>query len=132
MIPPSVPLVIYAILTQESIGKLFVAAVVPGLIAMVGYMIVVQIVVTLRPASGPAGPRVALGRTPEGVGRRWHRCCGVFLVVIVGIYGGWANPDRGRGHRRSGLRHPGGGRRGGMRWRGLRRQRRWARRRPPR
>ena len=36
MIPPSVPLVIYAILTQESIGKLFVAAVIPGLIAMVG------------------------------------------------------------------------------------------------
>jgi len=38
MIPPSVPLVIYAILTQESIGKLFMAAIVPGLIAMVGYM----------------------------------------------------------------------------------------------
>ena len=42
MIPPSVPLVIYAILTQESIGKLFMAAVLPGIIAMLGYMLVVQ------------------------------------------------------------------------------------------
>ena len=39
MIPPSVPLVVYAILTQESIGKLFVAAVIPGLIAVIGYMV---------------------------------------------------------------------------------------------
>ena len=91
MIPPSVPLVIYAILTQESIGKLFMAAIVPGIIAMLGYMLVVQIVVTLNPAAGPAGPRVAW---PERL-----RCLLqvlpvllVFVVVIVGIYGGWANP----------------------------------------
>src|SRR5512142_1101792 len=57
MIPPSVPLVIYAILTQESIGKLFMAAVLPGLIAMVGYMLVVQVLVRWKPEIGPAGPR---------------------------------------------------------------------------
>ena len=91
MIPPSVPLVIYAILTQESIGKLFVAAVLPGIIAMLGYMLVVKIVVTMKPAAGPAGPRVAW---PE----RFRTLLLVFpvllvfLVVIVGIYGGWANP----------------------------------------
>jgi len=91
MIPPSVPLVIYAILTQESIGKLFVAAVLPGIIAMLGYMLVVKIVVSLKPDAGPAGPRVAwperlkslLAVVPVLI---------VFLVVIVGIYGGWANP----------------------------------------
>jgi C4-dicarboxylate transporter DctM subunit len=91
MIPPSVPLVIYAILTQESIGKLFMAAVIPGVIAMLGYMLVVRIVVTLSPASGPAGARVGwnerlvstLNVLPVLV---------VFVVVIVGIYGGWANP----------------------------------------
>ncbi|MBI2355070.1 MAG: TRAP transporter large permease [Deltaproteobacteria bacterium] len=91
MIPPSVPLVIYAILTQESIGKLFMAAVVPGLIAMSGYMIVVKILTTINPAAGPAGPRVPWSErirslllvTPVLI---------VFLVVIVGIYGGWTNP----------------------------------------
>jgi tripartite ATP-independent transporter DctM subunit len=91
MIPPSVPLVIYAILTQESIGKLFMAAVLPGIIAMLGYMIVVRIIVTLKPQAGPAGPvhswserlTTLLSVLPVLV---------VFLVVIVGIYGGWANP----------------------------------------
>ena len=48
MIPPSVPLVIYAVLTQESIGKLFMAAIIPGIIAVVGYMLVIRIVVTLQ------------------------------------------------------------------------------------
>ena len=76
MIPPSVPLVIYAILTQESIGKLFMAAVVPGIIAMIGYMIVVRIMVTLNPAAGPAGPRDAVAgphaRAAAGVARDWR------------------------------------------------------------
>lgn len=91
MIPPSVPLVIYAILTQESIGKLFMAAVLPGIIAMIGYMIVIKIVVTINPAAGPAGPRVAW---PERIKALLQvtPVLGVFVVVIVGIYGGWANP----------------------------------------
>ena len=91
MIPPSVPLVIYAILTQESIGKLFVAAVLPGIIAMLGYMLVVKIVVTLKPEAGPAGPRVAW---PERIRSLLSvlPVLLVFVVVIVGIYGGWANP----------------------------------------
>ncbi len=91
MIPPSVPLVIYAILTQESIGKLFMAAVIPGLIAMLGYMLVVQIIVTINPAAGPAGPEV---RWAEKVTRllQVFPVLLVFVVVIVGIYGGWATP----------------------------------------
>ncbi len=91
MIPPSVPLVIYAILTQESIGKLFVAAVLPGVIAMLGYMLVVKIVVTMKPAAGPAGPRVAWPERFRSLLLVFPVLL-VFLVVIVGIYGGWANP----------------------------------------
>ena len=116
MIPPSVPLVVYAILTQESIGKLFMAAVVPGLIAMAGYMIVVRMVVALNPAAGPAGVRIAwrermsalLGVAPVLM---------VFLVVIVGIYGGWANPTEAAaiGAAACGLLAIAGG----MRWRGV-------------
>ncbi|MEP7184027.1 MAG: TRAP transporter large permease [Betaproteobacteria bacterium] len=91
MIPPSVPLVIYAILTQESIGKLFMAAVVPGIIAMLGYMLVVKIVVTLKPDAGPAGPEVAWSEKLTSL-LAVVPVLLVFLVVIVGIYGGWANP----------------------------------------
>jgi len=91
MIPPSVPLVIYAILTQESIGKLFMSAVIPGIIAMLGYMLVVQIIVTLKPAAGPAGPRVAWSERLRSL-LLVSPVLLVFIVVIVGIYGGWANP----------------------------------------
>jgi tripartite ATP-independent transporter DctM subunit len=91
MIPPSVPLVIYAVLTQESIGKLFMAAIIPGLLALLGYLLVIRIVVTLKPDAGPAGARVPTAvalRSLVGV----IPIVLVFLVVIVGIYGGWANP----------------------------------------
>jgi tripartite ATP-independent transporter DctM subunit len=117
MIPPSVPLVIYAVLTQESIGKLFMAAVVPGLIAMVGYMGVIRLLVTLNPAAGPAGPKVnwsgrlaaLIGVTPVLL---------VFAVVIVGIYGGWANPTEAAsiGAAACGLLAVV---KGGMRWEGI-------------
>ena len=91
LIPPSVPLVIYAILTQESIGILFMAAVLPGIIAMLGYMLVVRIVVTLNPGAGPAGPTVALAEKLKSLFSVIPVLL-VFVVVIVGIYGGWANP----------------------------------------
>ncbi|MBK6851650.1 MAG: TRAP transporter large permease [Burkholderiales bacterium] len=91
MIPPSVPLVIYAILTQESIGKLFMAAVLPGIIAMVGYMLVIQIIVGMKPHMGPAGARVAWPERIKSLVEVLPVLL-VFVVVIVGIYGGWANP----------------------------------------
>ncbi|GAB7533371.1 TRAP transporter permease [Pseudomonas sp. 3A(2025)] len=90
LIPPSVPLIIYAVLTQESIAKLFIAAIVPGVIAILGYMLVLRIMVaresqaTLSPkASGAERVKALINVSPV---------IGVFLVVIVGIYGGWANP----------------------------------------
>lgn len=91
MIPPSVPLVIYAILTQESIGKLFMAAVLPGIIAMIGYMLVIKIIVTMNPAAGPAGPRASWAKRLKALAQVAPVLL-VFVVVIVGIYGGWANP----------------------------------------
>ena len=91
MIPPSVPLVIYAILTQESIGKLFMAAIVPGIIAMLGYMLVVRIVVSINPRAGPAGQLASWSEKLTSLLAVFPVLL-VFLVVTVGIYGGWANP----------------------------------------
>jgi C4-dicarboxylate transporter DctM subunit len=118
MIPPSVPLVIYAILTQESIGKLFMAAVLPGIIAMIGYMIVVSIYVRVKPGSGPAGPAVPWSEKVRSFLDVLPVLL-VFIVVIVGIYGGWANPTEAAsiGAAACGVIAVVGGR---MRWPGLR------------
>lgn len=91
LIPPSVPLIVYGILTQESIGKLFMASVLPGLIAIAGYMAVVLIMVYRDPSAGPAAEC-------QPWSMRWKRLLEispvavVFFVIIVGIYGGWATP----------------------------------------
>jgi len=117
MIPPSVPLVIYAILTQESIGKLFMAAVLPGLIAMVGYMLVIRLMVAWQPDSGPAAPRAPWSERLRALAAV-APVFGVFAVVIIGIYGGWANPTEAAaiGAAACGVLAVVNG---GMRWRGL-------------
>src|SRR5690606_9585617 len=62
LIPPSVILVIYAILTEQNIAKLFVAAFVPGIVAAAGYMVAIAITARLRPASaGKPYPRKPYG-----------------------------------------------------------------------
>ncbi len=90
LIPPSVPLVIYAVLTQESIGKLFVAAVVPGLVAVLSYLVVIRILVGVE-AGTELAKRAAIGERLASIAAVTPVAL-VFLVVIVGIYGGWANP----------------------------------------
>jgi len=118
LIPPSVPLIIYAVLTQESIAKLFVAAVIPGIIAVIGYMLVLRIMVSRenREASGAAKASGA-ERLKAFVGVL--PVIGVFMVVIVGIYGGWSNPTEAAsiGAAACGLLAV---IQGGMRWEGMR------------
>jgi C4-dicarboxylate transporter, DctM subunit len=97
LIPPSVPLVIYAILTEQNIAKLFAAAMVPGIIAMTGYIIAIAIYVRVVPGQAPVHdgenrPRVTAklltGVLPIAV---------VFLIVFGGIYGGLFTPTEGAG-----------------------------------
>ena len=91
LVPPSVPLVVYAVLTQESIGKLFTAAVIPGIIALCGYLAVIRIIVSRNPEAGPAGTKASW---KERVVAQFKvlPVLGLFLVIVVGIYGGWASP----------------------------------------
>jgi len=93
-LPPSIVLVIYAILTEQNISKLFAAAVVPGLIAMVGYMIAVAIYVRLYPGHAPevedAPPKMSL-RAVMGIAPILL----IFALVFGGIYGGLFTPTEG-------------------------------------
>lgn len=93
-LPPSVVLVIYAILTEQNISKLFTAAVIPGLIAMVGYMLAVAIYVRVVPGQAPEHDSA-----PEPM--TLQKLLGVLPILIIftsvfgGIYGGFFTPTEG-------------------------------------
>ncbi|MES2633893.1 MAG: TRAP transporter large permease [Pseudomonadota bacterium] len=93
LIPPSVPLVIYAILAEQNIAKLFAAAMIPGLIAMVGYIIAIAIYVRVVPGHAP--------EREDAARLTWSSVAGVipiaiiFLIVFGGIYGGIFTPTEG-------------------------------------
>ncbi len=96
MIPPSVAFMIYGILTQTDIGKLFIAGVVPGLLGALLYIAAVMFTTWWRPGSGPAGERSSWAE-------RWRALRGVgsvallFGLVIGGLYGGWFTPTEAAG-----------------------------------
>ncbi|MEE8274293.1 MAG: TRAP transporter large permease [Alphaproteobacteria bacterium] len=94
LIPPSVVLVIYAILTEQSIGKMFLAAFVPGGLAALGYVAAIAIYVRRDPAAGPAGER-ADGRARVAALLDVWSVVLIFALVIVGIYRGWFTPTEG-------------------------------------
>lgn len=94
LIPPSVVLVIYAIYTEQSIGHLFLGAVIPGVLAMLGYMIVVAIYVRVVPNAGPATERASWRERFSSLRDVWPVAL-VFTLVIVGIYQGWFSPTEG-------------------------------------
>jgi tripartite ATP-independent transporter DctM subunit len=96
LIPPSVPLVIYAILTEQNIAKLFAAAMIPGIIAMVGYMIAIAIYVRLVPGQAPEVDD-DIERFSLTALRGIAPIAAVFVIVFGGIYGGFFTPTEGAG-----------------------------------
>ncbi len=91
LIPPSVPLVIDAILTEQNIAKLFLAAFIPGILAAIGYMVVIAIVARVSPSDAPAGDRYTWGQRLQALVETWPVML-IFAVVIGGIYGGFFTP----------------------------------------
>jgi tripartite ATP-independent transporter DctM subunit len=91
LIPPSIVLVVYAIIVEANIATLFMAAFVPGFLATLFFIITIAIYVALRPNAGPKGARVdatelrqaTLAVLPVVI---------IFLIVIGGIYAGFFNP----------------------------------------
>ncbi|MDB2408113.1 TRAP transporter large permease [Jannaschia sp.] len=91
LIPPSVVLVIYAILTEQNIAKLFLAAFLPGVIAALGYVIAVSIYVRLNPGSAGVRAPIPMRQRFAQLGAVWPVLV-VFLAVVGGIYGGIFTP----------------------------------------
>jgi len=87
LLPPSVTLMVYAILTEQNITKMFLAAYVPALIAAAGYLLAIAVMVRLRPADAPAA-QAASGPELLAAALRVWPIVAIFVVVFGGIYGG--------------------------------------------
>lgn len=96
LIPPSVILVIYGILTQQSIGKLFAAGIIPGLIGVLFYLFAVRYTTWRRPESGPAGERQDWPQRWKALSQVWGVIL-LFILVMGGIYGGIFSPTEAAG-----------------------------------
>lgn len=86
LIPPSVILVIYGLLTETSIGKLFIAGIIPGLLGVMFYLGAVRFTVGRRPESGPAGARTTWPDRFRALRGVWA-VLALFILVIGGLYG---------------------------------------------
>jgi tripartite ATP-independent transporter DctM subunit len=92
LIPPSIILIIFAILTEQNIVKLFLAATVPGLLAIVGFIIAISIYVRFFPDEAPTSDASSLKDRIVSLGGIWH-IVALFVIVLGGIYGGFMTPS---------------------------------------
>jgi C4-dicarboxylate transporter DctM subunit len=96
MLPPSTVLAVYAILTQQDIGKLFMAGVMPGLLAMAMYVLTIGVIVKVRPRFLPGG-EAKPGRERIAALRLVWAPLALFVFVIGGLYGGFFTPTEAGG-----------------------------------
>ena len=86
MLPPSTVLAVYGIITEQDIGKLFMAGIVPGLLAMMMYLITIALIGFLRPNFLPTGPTSTWQQRIGDVKNIWAPML-LFVFVIGGLYG---------------------------------------------
>jgi tripartite ATP-independent transporter DctM subunit len=96
MFPPSIVLAVYGLITQQDIGKLFMAGVLPGLLAVSMYMATIAVIVAVRPAFLPAAPRSSWAERLHSAREIWAPLA-LFVFVIGGLYGGLFTPTEAGG-----------------------------------
>jgi len=87
LIPPSVGFILYGVIAEESIGKLFTAGIIPGLMLALFYSLAVYLVVRRKPELGPPGPNTSFGEKIKSLKGVWG-VIALFLVVIGGMFAG--------------------------------------------
>ncbi len=93
LIPPSTILIIYGILTEQSIGKLFVAGIIPGLLLTLSFVITVIVLCMRNPELGPPGPATSWNekfRSLSGI----YETILLFILTIGGLFSGWFSPTQ--------------------------------------
>ncbi|MCT8973489.1 TRAP transporter large permease [Microbaculum marinisediminis] len=96
LIPPSVVMIVYGLLTETDIGKLFVAGIVPGLITIAGYMAAIWLTAVLKPGIAPRGEATSFLEKLAVTRRVWMFAL-LLIVVIGGIYLGVFTPTESAG-----------------------------------
>ena len=96
IIPPSTVLAVYAILTQQDIGKLFIAGVVPGLLALLMYILTITVIVWWKPDLLPAGEHKPWSERLASLKEVWAPLT-LFLFVMGGLYSGLFTPTEAGG-----------------------------------
>jgi len=96
MLPPSTVLAVYAVITQQDIGKLFMAGVLPGLLAMTMYVMTIVVIVAVAPRFLPSGERRPWTERREALLGVWPSLV-LFAFVIGGLYGGFFTPTEAGG-----------------------------------
>jgi tripartite ATP-independent transporter DctM subunit len=94
LIPPSVILAIYSLVAEQSLPKLFAAALIPGMLLATLYVLVVLIVARIRPAWTPRVPGMSVRDRLRGARGMWKLAL-LFFFAVVGIYLGWFSPTEG-------------------------------------
>ena len=96
LIPPSVIMIIYAMITQQSIGALFLAGFIPGILQAVMFVGIIGFLCWRNPDLGPSGPSSTWLEKLKSLKNTWIVIV-LFLLVIGGIYFGWFSPTAGAG-----------------------------------
>jgi tripartite ATP-independent transporter DctM subunit len=96
LIPPSVILIIYAVLTEQSVGKLFLAGFIPGVLEAVFYIGVIFIICKIKPSMGPPGPKSSFKEKLVALKGTWI-VIALFVLVIGGLYLGVFSPTEAAG-----------------------------------
>jgi len=96
LIPPSTGFVIYAILTEQSIGRLFMAGILPGILLLSAFLLTIALLCTLKPELGPRGPKT----NAREKGRAFLGAVPILAIVVItigGIYSGMFSPTEAAG-----------------------------------
>ena len=96
LIPPSIALIIYGILVEEDIGKLFIAGVIPGILTVLLYIAVIRIVTMVKSDWGPPGERTSWPGRMKALGKVWGIVL-LFIFILGGIYAGVFTPTEAGG-----------------------------------
>lgn len=96
LIPPSTVLIVYGLLTEQSISTLFVAGIIPGILLSLLFITTIYVQTRIHPEIGPPGPKYGFDERLRSLRGTWGLLL-LFLVVIGGLYTGWFTPTEAAG-----------------------------------